>query len=278
MCLFLLVLLQSPPPHIWDLTLADRAVGGPLAQWLTVVALKVWYLLACRSMRPTNLTLSPCWEIDRKSKERGKEKDKYVIVRDDGVGRERGQVSGGFLTHFSPRSPLLPQSPPWLQRVSDRSPCYHSLHCWAALERCDQAGGSQLSFCYSFSSSAIAFALFPPTLSPSISSPRSVSICKSWGWLKYLQAFGQFNLENICDRLTSNNSLTFSEFFPPVLFKISLPTFAADSSAARVCFLFPPIHSLLIVRIVNSSLSPLSDVTGNRFFSFAPAKPVGTWF
>lgn len=150
--------------HLGSDTTADRAAGGPLAQWLTVVALKVWYLFARRSMWPTNLTLSPCWEIDRKSKERGKEKDKNVIVRDDGVGRERGQVSGGFLTHFSPRSPLLPRSPPWLQRVSDRSPCYHSLHCWAALEHCDQAGGLQLSFCYSFPSSAIAFALFSLSL------------------------------------------------------------------------------------------------------------------
>lgn len=152
--------------HLGSDTIADSATGGPLAQWLTAVALKVWYPLACRSMWPTNLTLSPCWEIDRGSKERGKEKDKNVIVRDDGFGRERGQVSGGFLNHFSPpHSPLLPQSPPWLQRVSDRSPCYRSLHCWAALEHCDQAGGSQLSFCYSFPNSAIAFALFFPPLS-----------------------------------------------------------------------------------------------------------------
>uniref|UniRef100_A0A3P8S5E5 Uncharacterized protein n=1 Tax=Amphiprion percula TaxID=161767 RepID=A0A3P8S5E5_AMPPE len=109
-----------------------------------------------------------------KSKQRGEEKDKNVIVRDDGVGRERGQVSGGFLTHFSPCSPLLLQSPLWLQRVSDRFPCYHCLHCLAALEHYDQAGGSQLSFCYSFPSSAIAFAL-SPSLSLSAILSRSLS-------------------------------------------------------------------------------------------------------
>lgn len=206
-CLFLLVILQSPTPHIWDLTLSQTAAtGGPLAQWLTAVALKVWYLLACRYMWPTNLTLSPCWEIDRKSKERGNEKDKNVIVKDDGFRCERGQVSGGFLNHFFPCSPLLPQSPPWLQRVSDRSPCYHSLHCWAALEHCDQAGGSQLKLlllisllCYCFCSFFLSVHLLP-----SLILSQYVSL---WLWLKYLQVHGWFNLENVCDSLTSNNSL-----------------------------------------------------------------------
>lgn len=56
----------STTSHLGFDTTADKAAGEPLAQWLTVVALKVWYLLACRFMWPTNLTLSPCWEIDRK--------------------------------------------------------------------------------------------------------------------------------------------------------------------------------------------------------------------
>lgn len=187
--------LVSATSHLGFDTTADKAAGEPLARWLTVVALKVWYLLAWRSMRPTNLTLSPCWEIDRKSKERGKEKNKNVIVRDDGVGCERGQVSGGFLTHFSLYSPLLPQSPPWLQGVSDRSPCYHCLYCWAALERCDQQGGSQLSFCYSLPSSAIGFALFSLSVRRLTKTPASLQ---------------PVNFENIHDLLTSNNPLSFS--------------------------------------------------------------------
>lgn len=151
-------------------------------------------------MWPTNLTLSTCWEIEKARREA---EDKNVIVGDDRVGKG---TSVRRLPNFPPCSPLVPQSPPWLQRMSDRFPHYHCLQFWAALEHCDQAGGSQLSFCYSFPSSAISLLFFHLSLSLCC----SVSIFKSWGCLKYLQAFGQFNLENICDLLTSDVSLSFS--------------------------------------------------------------------
>lgn len=69
----------STTSHLGSDTIADRAAGGPLAQWLTVVALKVSCPLACRSMWPTNLTLSPCWEIDRKSEEWGKRRTRMLL-------------------------------------------------------------------------------------------------------------------------------------------------------------------------------------------------------
>lgn len=234
--------------HLGSDTIADSATGGPLAQWLTAVALKVWYPLACRSMWPTNLTLSPCWEIDRGSKERGKEKDKNVIVRDDGFGRERGQVSGGFLNHFSP--PL--SSPPSISPMASKGEWQVSLLSFPSLLSCLRALWpgrgltaqlllliSQLRYCIC--------SFFP--LSPSIAFSRSVSICKSWGWLKYLQAHGRFNLENICDSLTSNNSLrnVFLLFFSKC-HPLSLRMFVGDSIPVMLqkCML-SPINALLIV-------------------------------
>lgn len=77
-------------------------------------------------------------------------------MRDDGVGRERGQVSGGLLIPLLLLFLYPPFISPRLQQVTDRSPHYRSSHCRAASERCDQAGGSQLTFRYSSSFSPIA--------------------------------------------------------------------------------------------------------------------------
>lgn len=83
---------------------------------------------------------------------------------------------------------------------------------------------------------------------------HSVSICKSWGWLKYLQGHGWFNLENICDSLTSNNSLgkifllSFLEFHSFPLSR--LRTLYLWCHKKFFCMLFPLMFFLLcIVRL-----------------------------
>lgn len=101
-------------------------------------------------------------------------------------------------------SPTLLSSfsvPPWLYRVNDRSPCHHSLHYRVALQHCDEAGGPQLGYSYSFPSSPNALVLFPSTIpsAPIILSQYQSREVEE----KYLQVNGQFGVENIYRSLSA---------------------------------------------------------------------------
>lgn len=107
-----------------NLILSDSTVIGPLTQWLAIVALKVCCPLACSSKQPTNKILSPAERWTEKASR--EEKDKNVIVKDDGVDRGKGtsvwRLPSSFLPLYCFPSSISPMalkhewqvSPLWL--------------------------------------------------------------------------------------------------------------------------------------------------------------------
>lgn len=83
-----------------NLILSDSTVIGPLTQWLAIVALKVCCPLACSSKQPTNKILSPAERWTEKASR--EEKDKNVIVKDDGVDRGKGTSVWRLPSSFLP--------------------------------------------------------------------------------------------------------------------------------------------------------------------------------
>lgn len=84
---------------MWSDIILDVTVIGPLAHWLTIGALKVCCLLRWSSKKPTNKILSPA---ERWTEKPTTEKDKNVIVKDDGGDREKGTSVWRLSSSFVP--------------------------------------------------------------------------------------------------------------------------------------------------------------------------------